>query len=277
VKTIDFETGATQMTTSTVFLTGQGFVECPRWHGGRFWFADWTRGEILAVDEYGSLEAHATSPAPPLSFDFSRDGRMLIVQSRLGQLLRREADGQLAVFAELGDGIWNEIVVDGRGNTYVNGPQLLLITPEGKVSSEATDLAFPNGMAVTRDNQTLILAESHGRRLTAFDIGFDGHLSNRRVWAQLEGPPDGICIDHADAVWYADVPNRCCRRVQEGGTVLDEVTLDRGAFACMLGGTDRRTLLIVSAKWFGMDGMAEMAGTGQLITVPVSVPGTGWP
>src|SRR3954468_22786050 len=114
------------MTAPTVFLTGQGFVECPRWYGGRFWFADWTRGEILAVDENGSLEAHATVPAPPLSFDFAIDGRMLIVHSRAGHLLKREVDGQLAVFAELGDGIWNEIVVDARGNTYVNGPQLVL-------------------------------------------------------------------------------------------------------------------------------------------------------
>ena len=206
------------MTASTVFLTGQGFTECSRWHGGRFWYADWTRGEIVAVDQNGTLEVHARVPAPPLSFDFATDGRLLIVHSRAGHLLRREANGELAVFAELGAGMWNEIVVDGRGNTYVNGPQLLLVTPEGKVSSEAKDLAFPNGMAVTSDNRTLILAESHGRCLTAFDIGLDGHLSTRRVWAHLEGPPDGICIDQTGAVWYADVPNDAvgeCRKAEK--------------------------------------------------------------
>jgi sugar lactone lactonase YvrE len=145
------------------------------------------------------------------------------------------------------------------------------------VSTQAQDFAFPNGMAVTPDNRTLICAESHARRLTAFDIAADGRLSDRRVWADLDGPPDGICIDATGAVWYADVPNAYCRRVREGGKVLGEVKLDRGGFACMLGGAGRRTLYITAARWFGMERMGEMAGTGQVLSVPAPAAGVGWP
>jgi sugar lactone lactonase YvrE len=266
------------MTNLTTLATDRGLVESPRWHNGRLWFADWTAGEILALGEAGALEVEAKATAPPLSFDFDAQGRMLIVASAAGRLLRRETDGSIAPFAELGaGGGWNEIVVDGRGNAYVNGEQLLLVTPDGKVSAQVEEFAFPNGMAVTPDNRTLICAESHGRRLTAFDIAADGRLSGRRVWTDLDGPPDGICIDASGAVWYADVPNACCRRVREGGEVLDEVKLDRGAFACMLGGPDRRTLYITAARWFGMDRMGEMGGTGRVLSVPAPVAGAGWP
>ena len=119
---------------------------------------------------------------------------------------------------------WNEIVVDGRGNTYVNGgPGIALVAPDGSPRQVAEGIAFPNGMAVTPDNATLIIAESHGKKLTAFDIGADGTLSNRRVWADLGGGvPDGICIDAENAVWYADVPNKSCVRVREGGGVADD-------------------------------------------------------
>jgi sugar lactone lactonase YvrE len=265
------------MSGPAVLVSGRGLLESPRWRGGRLWFADWTAGEILALDEGGVVEVVAKAAAPPLSFDFDAEERLLIVASAAGQLLRREADGTIAPFADLGAGGWNEIVVDGRGNAYVNGPQLLLITPDGKVEAQAKDFAFPNGMAVTPDNRTLIFAESHARRLTAFDIAEDGRLSNRRIWADLDGPPDGVCVDATGAVWYADVPNACCRRVLEGGEVVGEVKLDRGGFACMLGGPDRRTLYITAASWFGMDRMGEMGGTGQVFSVPAPAAGVGWP
>jgi sugar lactone lactonase YvrE len=264
-------------TQPTRLLDGRGLVESPRWHDGHFWFADWTAGEILKIDGEGNCEVVARAPAPPLSFDFAADGQMLIVSSQAGQLLKGTPGSTFSAFAELGQGGWNEIVVDGRGNAYVNGPSLLLVTPDGRISREAEDFAFPNGMAISADNKTLIIAESHGQRLTAFRIDDDGHLSDRGLWARLEGPPDGICIDQVGAVWYADVAHSYCRRVAEGGEVLEEVTLDRGAFACMLGGPARRTLMIASAKWLGMDRMGEMAGTGQMSTVPVPIGGVGWP
>lgn len=262
------------MVETTLILDGRGLVELPRWHDGHFWFADWTAGEILRLGADGSAEVMARAAAPPLSFDFARDGRMLIVAAGERRLLRREADGRVLAFAELGDGStqgfgWNEIVVDGRGNAYVNGPKIMLVRPEGTTSAEAEDFAFPNGMAVTPDNATLIIAESWAERLTAFDIAADGRLSRRRVWAATPGDhPDGICLDDTGAAWYADVGGAHCRRVREGGEITGEVALDRGAFACVLGGPQRRTMLITAARWFGMDRMAEMAGAGQVLTCP---------
>jgi sugar lactone lactonase YvrE len=261
-----------------LLVTGRGLVESPRWHDGRLWFADWTAGEIVVLGSDGRTEVAARAAAPPLSFDFAADGRMLIVASASGQLLRREADGSIQTLAEFGQGGgWNEIVVDGRGNAYVNGGWLLLVRPDGVVEPQAEGFAFPNGMAVTPDNRTLICAESHARQLTAFDIDDAGRLSGRRVWASLDGPPDGVCIDAEGAVWYADVPNACCRRVREGGAVLNEVKLDRGGFACMLGGPDHRTLFITAASWFGMDRMGEMAGTGRVFSIEAPAAGAGWP
>ena len=266
------------MTVPTLLLDGRGLVESPRWHDGCLWFADWTAGEILRLTGDGAAEVMARAPAPPLSFDFDAEGRLLVVSSAAGELLRQQPDGRLAPFVRLGDGGgWNEIVVDGRGAAYVNGPQLVLVTPDGQVSVQADDFAFPNGMAVTADNATLIVGESHAQRLTAFDISADGSLSRRRVWADLAGPPDGICIDATGAVWVAEVPNACCQRVPEGGEVLDDVKLDRGAFACMLGGPGRRTLYIIAARWFGMDRMSEMGGTGQILSVPAPHESAGWP
>ena len=266
------------MTNLTTIAFNRGLVESPRWHDGRLWFADWTAGEILVLGADGVVETVAHAAAPPLSFDFAADGRMLVVAAGERHLLSREADGTLKPFADLGEAGWNEIVIDGRGNIYVNGPKLMLITPDGRVAAQAEGFAFPNGMAVTPDNRTLILAESYARQLTAFDIGPDGSLTDRRVWAALgEGTPDGICIDETGAVWYADVPNRRCQRLAEGGAVLDEVGLDRGGFACMLGGPERRTLYITAASWFGMDGMDKMAGTGRVFSVPAPAAGVGWP
>lgn len=263
----------------TTLATGCGLVESPRWHDGALWFADWTAGEISRLGDDGQARVIARAAAPPLSFDFGPDGRMLVVASGERHLLRQAADGRLDPFAELGaEAGYNEIVVDGRGNAYVNGPKLVLITPDGRAETQGEDFAFPNGMAVTPDNATLILAESWAERLTAFDIAADGRLSRRRVWAATPGDhPDGICVDAAGAVWYADVGARHCRRVAEGGAVLDEIGLDRAGFACVLGGADRRTLFITAASWFGMDRMGEMGGTGRVYSADVAVAGAGWP
>jgi len=269
----------TQSPSLATLVAERGLVESPRWRDGALWFADWTAGEILRLAERGPPEVMARAAAPPLSFDFAADGRMLIVASGERQLLRREPDRRLEPFAELGPaGVYNEIVVDGRGNTYVNGPRLVLITPDGRAEPQADGFAFPNGMAVTPDNRTLILAESWAEQLTAFDIAADGRLSRRRVWAATPGDhPDGICVDAEGAVWYADVGTRRCRRVAEGGAVLNEIVLDRASFACVLGGPDRKTLYITAAAWFGMDRMGEIGGTGCVYSTPVAVAGAGWP
>jgi sugar lactone lactonase YvrE len=198
--------------------------------------------------------------------------------------LRREFDGTLVTDADLrglSGGVWNEIVVDGRGNVYINGgPGLIaLVGPDGLARQVADGIAFPNGMAVTPDNSTLIIAESHGKKLTAFDIAADGTLSKQRVWADLgDGAPDGICIDAENAVWYGDVPNKRCVRVREGGEVLQTINLDRGCFACMLGGICNRTLFLIANEWRGMEKIPEVARarTGQVLTVEAPARGVGW-
>ncbi|RVA83711.1 SMP-30/gluconolactonase/LRE family protein, partial [Mesorhizobium sp. M7A.F.Ca.US.006.04.2.1] len=257
---------------------GLAFGESPRWHDGRLWLCNWGTGEIIAVDADGNREVMLTVPAVlPYSIDWLPDGRLLVISGREGLLLRQEADGSLVTRADLRDlskSPWNEIVVDGRGNTYVNGGgpapasgehfspgTIVLITPDGAVRQVAENIAFANGMAVSPDNKTLIVAESHANRLTAFDIAADGSLANRRVWADLDGYPDGICLDAEGAAWYADVPNKRCVRVREGGEVLQTVTVDRGCFACMLGGTDRKTLFILAAEWRGFEHMVSDART----------------
>lgn len=267
-------------------LTGLAMGESPRWHEGRLWFSDWGAQEIIAVDLDGNgTVVVRTSFGLPFCIDWLPDGRLLIVSGREGLLLRREADGTLVTHADLrglAGGAWNEIVVDGRGNIYINGgPGIIaLVDANGQVRQVADGLAFPNGMIVTPDNATLIIAESHGKRLTAFDIAADGSLSNRRVWADLgDGVPDGICIDADNAVWYADVPNKRCVRVREGGEVLQMINLDRGCFACMLGGRDNRMLFLIATEWRGMENIPEVAQarTGQVLTVEATVSGVGWP
>ena len=273
-------------------LTGLAFGESPRWHDGRLWFSNWVAQEIVAVDLEGKSEVIARVPFPsfPFSIDWLPDGRLLLVSASDRPLLRREPDGELVTHAILSRG-WNEIVVDGRGNAYINGVGfdllageafapgiIVLVTPDGSARRVADGIAFPNGMAVTPDNQTLIVAESYARRLTAFDIEEDGSLSNRRVWADLgDGVPDGICLDAEGAVWYGDVPNKRCVRVREGGEVLQTIDLDRGCFACMLGGVDNRTLFMMAAQWGGPAAMAEAPRTGQVLTAQASAPHAGWP
>jgi sugar lactone lactonase YvrE len=273
------------MTEPKILLTSVAMGESPRWHEDRLWFADWGAQEIIAVDANGKSAVEVRVPfALPFCIDWLLDDRLLVVSGREGLLLRREGDGALVIHADLrGLGIgWNEIVVDGRGNAYVNGgPGIIaLVTSDSSVRQVADGIAFPNGMAVTPDNSTLIIAESHGKRLTAFDIAIDGSLSNRRVWADLgAGVPDGICIDAEKAVWYADVPNKRCVRVRQGGEVLQTIDVDRGCFACMLGGRDKQTLFIVATEWHGMERVAEVARarTGQVLTVEAPAPGVGWP
>jgi sugar lactone lactonase YvrE len=152
------------------------------------------------------------------------------------------------------------------------------VTPDGSARQVADGIAFPNGVVVTPDNSTLIIAESYGNRLTAFDIAADGGLSNRRVWADVQdGVPDGICLDAENAVWYGDVPNKRCVRVREGGEVLQTIELDRGCFACALGGADRRTLFLIAAEWSGPAHMFDEPRTGQVLTAEAPAPGVGWP
>jgi sugar lactone lactonase YvrE len=283
----------------TPLLTGLVIGESPRWHDGRLWFANWGAEEIVAVDADGNAEVVAKGP-PGLgwSIDWLPDGRLLVTGRGL---MRIEPDSSMVPHADMsaaGVDDFNELVVDGRGNIYVNGgcdfhpgagnaPGIIaLVTPDGEVRRVADGIAFPNGMAVTPDNSTLVVAESFAARLTAFDIDDDGGLSNRRVWADGLGP-DGICIDSDGAVWTGvgkAGPGEFIGRVLDGGEVLDRVQVDMPCFACMLGGEDRRTLFMLVADWRMSDGfeanitrLTEGPPTGRLLTAAAPAPGAGWP
>jgi sugar lactone lactonase YvrE len=273
--------------------------ESPRWHDGRLWFSSWGTDEIIAVDLAGRSEVVGRGGGGSgWAVNWLPDGRMLVTGD---ELVRVEPDGSRVRHADLSHISpygWSEITVDGRGNIYVDSinfdfadfdhvlaggkapGKIALVTPAGRAVEVADDLAFPNGMVVTPDNATLIVAESFARRLTAFDIAADGTLSNRRVWADVTG--DGICMDAEGAVWCSDVgpdDRGVCQRVREGGEVLDRIELDRSCYACMLGGEDGKTLFMVVARWFGPDRIEELvqARTGQVLTTRVAVPHAGWP
>jgi sugar lactone lactonase YvrE len=278
-----------------ILMTGILFGEQPRWHEDRLWFSDWGTREVIAVDLEGNNEVMLSVPSFPCCVDWLPDGRLLVVSARDGLVLRREPDGTLVTHGDLSrvskPAAGNELVVDGRGNAYVNGggfdlmagepfaPGIVaLVRPDGSAAQVADGLAFPNGMLVTPDNATLIVGESYAKRLSAFDIASDGSLSRRRVWADLgDGVPDGICLDAEGAVWYGDVPNKRCVRVREGGEVQQTIELDRGCFACALGGADRRTLFMMATEWNGPAGMFAEPRTGQVLTVEAPAPGVGWP
>ncbi len=263
-------------------LSGLGMGESARWHDDRLVLADWGAGEIVAVDLDGTRETVTTVEANgmPFCLDWLPDGRMVVITQ--DGLKVQGADGILTGYADLtglSEYAWNDIAVDPRGNTYVNNINfdfggefapgiVVLIRPDGSVQQVADGIAFPNGMAVTTDGGTLIVAESYGGVLTAYDIAEDGSLDNRRVWADLAGAaPDGICLDADGAVWFAEVPGQRCVRVAEGGEVLASVTADLGCFSCALGGPGRTTLLATAAAW--PDVMTPGSRTGVILRAEV--------
>jgi sugar lactone lactonase YvrE len=261
-----------------LFATGLQMGESPRWHDGRLWVCDWLAGEVLAFDTGGGREVIARVSGLPFSLDWLPDGR-LVLTTAAGVVIGPE----LTPYGATGQP-FNEIVVHPSGRVYVDMPGappgqpdlpgvVVVVEPDGSSREVAGDVWFPNGMAVTADGSTLIVAESHAQRLTAFTIGADGDLRDRRVWAELgDAPPDGICLDAEGAVWYADVPHQQCVRVREGGEVLQTVAADRGCFACMLGGDDGRTLYVVANRW-----SEGQAGEGVILTERVDVPHAGRP
>jgi len=283
------------MPESKVLLSGLGIPESPRWHEGRLWFSNWIDRQVVAVGLDGKPEVMLTrdpdSHPMGYSIDWLPDGRLLVTGDKLR---RQEPDGSMVTHAEQPA---NEIVVDGRGNIYLNGADfnfvageaprpgyIKLITPDGELRQVAGDIQFPNGMVITPDDRTLIISESFAGRLTAFDIGADGSLSGRRVFADGLGP-DGICLDAEGAVWVSTA-GFSVARVAEGGDVVQRVELaeNRAPFALMLGGPDRRTLFIMTAEWRAADGhvanldrLTNGPRTGEILTLQVSVPGAGRP
>jgi sugar lactone lactonase YvrE len=262
------------MEETRVVLEGLGFPESTRWRDGRVWFCNWGTGEVLAVTPGGDCEvmARLAPQTIPFSIDWLPDGRLLIIDGPQRLLFSQETDGSLETVADLtsfGSAPFNEVVVDNAGNAYINGGpgSVMCVGSGGSVREVASGLRFPNGMALVDGGRTLVVADSHANDLVGFDVAEDGTLSARRVWASLDNAPDGLCADADGAVWVASVPGQHCVRVREGGEVLNMVSVDRGCFACMLGGGDGRTLFIAAAEWHGMEvAMNQGPGkTGQLL------------
>jgi sugar lactone lactonase YvrE len=267
-------------------IGGLGFPEGPRWHDGQLWFSDFGDRVVRAVGLDGTVREIVRVDARPSGLGWLPDGSLLVVSMTDQRLLRTTSSG-VAMHADLSSftrSACNDMVVDADGNAYVGymgfdllasplepkPAALLLVRRDGSVSVAAADLAFPNGVVIAPDRRTLIVAETFGRRLTAFDVAKDATLSRRRVFAELpDRAPDGICLDQSGAVWVADAAGKACVRVKEGGDVTDVIKTERGCYACALGGTDGRTLFLCLADGYDPSSMALHTASVEMLRVDV--------
>ena len=290
------------MTRATVLADGLYFGEGPRWHQGRLWYSDFYDHKVKSIDTAGVARTELEIDDQPSGLGWLPDGRLLVVAMHRRQLLRLDPGG-LALHADLGgvaDYHANDMVVDAAGRAYVGnfgfrlddeikarGVQSVLaehptarlarVDPDGSVHVAAADLHFPNGPVITPDGRTLIIAETLAMRLTAFDIGPDGALSNRRVWAAVGArAPDGICLDANGHVWIANAIGPECVLVSQGGEIVATVETSQPCYACMLGGPERRTLFMMTAP-SSMPDVVSVARQGRIECAEVKTPGAGLP
>jgi sugar lactone lactonase YvrE len=286
-----------------VLVDGFHFGEGPRWREGRLWFSDFQAHAVRSVSLAGDLRTEFEIDDQPSGMGWMPDGSLLVVSMKKRQLLRRTPDGKISLHADLSgvaDGNCNDMVVDAQGRAYVGNfgydlearmaargagqafadapmAKLALVDVDGRVSVAAEGMHFPNGSVITPDGRTLIVAESMSSALTAFDVGADGRLSNRRCWAQTgEASPDGISLDAEGAIWVANPRAQECLRIAEGGKVLEVVDPGESCFACMLGGDDGRTLFMLAAE---RSASHQTAGTptGRVVIANVDAPRAGFP
>jgi sugar lactone lactonase YvrE len=281
-----------------VLATGIKFGEGPRWHDGRLWFSDFYDHAVKSVSLSGDARVEFEIDDQPSGLGWMPDGSLLLVGMTKRQVLRRTPDGQIGLHADL-SGIatfhCNDMVVDAAGRAYVGNfgfdlgaqlagkpvdptpAKLALVQPDGTVSVAAANMDFPNGSMITPDGKTLIVGETFANRLSAFDIGADGTLSNRRVWAETPGrAPDGACQDAEGCVWMANPLANECVRVAEGGEVREVIDPGDSCFACMQGGEDGKTLFMLTAP--AMTAQDVPAGPqGRIVIAEVDVPHAGRP
>jgi sugar lactone lactonase YvrE len=280
------------MRTLKVLVDNLAFPEGPRWHDGKLYFSDMHAHRVMTVDLTGKTTIVCEVPNRPSGLGWLPDDRLLIVSMIDRKLMRLERDGlkQHADLSGLASWDCNDMVVDLSGRAYVgnfgydlhaNAPQkhaeLLTVTPEGQASVAATALQFPNGTVISPDGKTLVVGESMGRRLTAFDIAADGTLSNRRLWADIAPAlPDGICLDAEGAIWMASPMTSETIRVFEGGRIAERIKTEQMSIACALGGPDRKTLFILTAASIEPEQCRANPASRIQIT-QVEVPGAGLP
>ena len=286
-----------------LLVGGLTFGEGPRWHDDRLWLSDFYAHRVVSVGEQGDLRVEVQLDDQPSGLGWLPDGRLMIVSMTRRLVLRLEPDGTIVTHADLSDVAafhCNDMVVDSVGRAYVGNfgfdldayfadraagtrtverrPAVLArVDPDGSVHVAADELHFPNGAVITPDGSTLIVAETLGRRLTAFSIASDGTLRDRRTWAPLDHrAPDGIALDANGNVWVADASRTCCVLVAEGGDIVQTIDTPEPAYACMLGGHDGRTLFVLTAP---TSVAHELRGRTDACvrTVRVQVPGAGWP
>jgi sugar lactone lactonase YvrE len=282
------------------FLSGLYFGECPRWHDGRLWYSDFFDHAVFSVSPDGERRTEVDFEGEPAGLGWLPDGRLLI-NSRLDRaVVRQEPNGTLVHHGDLSPwATWhaNDMVVASNGQAYcgnfgfdldglyegttpasdITTTSLIRVDPDGTSSEAAGDIAFPNGTVITEDGRTLVIAESMGAKLTAFDRLDDGTLTNRREWAALPGiAPDGICLCADNTIWVSNALGTNCVRVAEGGAILEEVVTSRGCFACMLGDEDRQTLYLITAD-SSHAAKARVERNGAIEKARTSVPGAGLP
>ncbi|HWI81706.1 SMP-30/gluconolactonase/LRE family protein [Ramlibacter sp.] len=277
------------------FVKELAFPESPRWHAGALWFSDFYQRRVCRVAGDGRVEAVVEVPDQPSGLGWLPDGRLLVVSMNDRRLLRLDGTALAAVadLSALAAGPCNDMLVDAQGRAYIGNfgfdlhgrapfaaTCLVMVPPGGAPQVVARDLEFPNGTVLSPDGRTLIVAESYGQRLTAFDVRPDGSLAQRRVWAQLAGrgvAPDGICLDAQGAVWLASPVSREVMRVQEGGAITHRVPTEGQAVACMLGGPDRRTLFVLTGRVMVTPQQSLRERSGAIWRMRVEVPGAGLP
>jgi sugar lactone lactonase YvrE len=274
------------------------FPEGPRWHEGKLWCCDYFAQRVINIDLQGNVQAVVSLPDIPSALGWTLEGKLLVVSGTQRKLLKLEESGleEVADLSDLVSAPCTDMVIDKQGRAYISNmgfdftnPQdepkpgpILLVTPEGETRVVADGLMFPNGLVITPDEKTLIVAESYAARLTAFNIASDGSLSHHRVWTQFDDVPfeqgrivpDGICLDAEGAVWLASPGTREVLRVHEGATITHRISVDHIALACMLGGPERRTLFIATTE---SQDPRDTNAKGHIQTLEVEVPGAGQP
>jgi sugar lactone lactonase YvrE len=278
----------------TTLTDGLAMGESARWHDGRFWCSDWVAGEVLAIPVDGPDAGKPTvvtrSTSFPFCFDWTADGMMMV--SGHDGLERLGPDGALVPYVDLSHLSaygWNEVAVHPSSAIYVNGINfdmmgadgmdfelgskrglIAVVTSDGDSRIVADSVAFPNGMAVTPDGATLLVAESFASRVAAFDVEDSGSLVNRRVWAEINGGADGVSLDAEGALWCATQGGAA--RLARGGRILQRIALDRPAFSVALGGPNGTTLFMVANEWNGPENIGKGPRTGIVYVSEVEVP-----